>query len=190
MPKRIQPLAYDKNGVAFVCNACMAQRLASDSTDKLYRLLSHLNRDMTAQIKHSSLPVAIKVKKAAGLKNRMERIDSAINELMSALYTIAADIEDHSDHAHAQLKQQKNARVRGAKAKLAKDPKQAAKAQVKKHWEKWKSGALPKRIRTTEQFAIECMRLWPELTSVKVICGWSATWNKEAKSKRTTQPAS
>jgi hypothetical protein len=192
MPRRIKPLAYDENGRSFVCSVCLARNLAQDSTEELYRLLRHVRRDMESQIRRSDTPMAVKVRKAAGLRNRMERIDSAINSLLSALYTVAAEIEDHSDHAHYELKQQKIARISGARAKLAKDPKQAAKVEVKKHWEKWKTGRLSKNIKTTEQFAMDCMRQWPTLTSAKVICGWSAAWNKETRAnlQKKTQPAS
>jgi tRNA A37 threonylcarbamoyladenosine dehydratase len=161
----------------------MARGLAEESTDELYRLLGHLKRDMESQIKKSNDPMAVKVRKAAGLRNRFERIDSAIDGVLSALYTITADAEEHSHHAHAELKEHRKARISGARAKLAKDPKQAAKVEVKKHWENWKTGRLPKNIKTTEQFAMDCMRQWPALTSAKVICAWSATWNKEARAK-------
>lgn len=69
----------------------------------------------------------------------------------------------------------------GAETKLARDPKQAAKAKAKKLWLERRAGRHPS-LRTNEQFAIECMRLWPELTSLAVIAGWCTKWNKEAQS--------
>ncbi|WP_139351631.1 hypothetical protein [Rhodanobacter sp. C06] len=71
-------------------------------------------------------------------------------------------------------------------AKLAKDPVQAAKAMAYKLWQERHAGKHPK-LRTNEQFAMECMHRWPVLTSAKVICGWCTEWNKEAKK---SQPAS
>lgn len=75
----------------------------------------------------------------------------------------------------------------GAKAKLESDPKQAAKAEAHKLWQEQYDGKHPE-LRTNEQFAAECMRRWPKLTSAKVILGWCTQWNKEAKRK--SQPAS
>ncbi|MEP6908062.1 MAG: hypothetical protein ABI858_08800 [Pseudoxanthomonas sp.] len=73
----------------------------------------------------------------------------------------------------------------GAASKLAKDPRQAAKAGAFKLWKERYAGKHPK-LRTNEQFATEVMRLWPVLPSSKVICGWCTVWTKEQK----TQPAS
>lgn len=61
-----------------------------------------------------------------------------------------------------------------------KDPKQKAKAEAKELWNEWKAGKHP-NIRRVEDFATEVRRLWPELTSAKVIEGWSAKWSKAAK---------
>jgi hypothetical protein len=76
---------------------------------------------------------------------------------------------------------------KGAAAKNANDPKQAAKAAARELWQQWKLGSLPK-IRTTEQYAVEVMRRWPVLKSAKNICEWSAAWNKEAADKRKANP--
>ena len=70
-----------------------------------------------------------------------------------------------------------------AQAKLANDPVQAAKAEAFKLWQERHAGKHPK-LGTNEQFATECMRRWPVLTSSKVICGWCTAWTKEAKAKQ------
>lgn len=64
-----------------------------------------------------------------------------------------------------------------------KDGKQAAKAEVKELWKERRAGKHLK-LRTNEQFAMECMRRWPTLTSLKVILGWCTTWNKEARASK------
>lgn len=74
-----------------------------------------------------------------------------------------------------------------AQAKLARDPVQAAKAQAFRFWQERRAGKHP-RLRTNEQFAMECMRRWKALTSPKVILGWCTKWNKEARQQ--SQPAS
>lgn len=73
-----------------------------------------------------------------------------------------------------------------AQARHATDPKASAKAEALKLWQDRRAGKYPK-LRTNEQFAMECMRRWPVLTSAKVICGWCTEWNKAAKK---SQPAS
>lgn len=69
-----------------------------------------------------------------------------------------------------------------AAIKLARDPKQSAKVAVFALWQDRRAGKHPK-LRTNEQFAVECMRRWPVLTSAKVILGWCTQWNKQAKRK-------
>jgi len=71
---------------------------------------------------------------------------------------------------------------RGAAARLERSPKQVAKAEAKKFWKDRHDGKHPK-LRTNEQFAMECMRRWPALTSTKVILGWCTAWGKEARPK-------
>jgi hypothetical protein len=66
----------------------------------------------------------------------------------------------------------------------ASDPTQIAKAEARKLWNERHAGKHPK-LRTNEQFAIECMHRWPEeLTSAKVILGWCTEWNKAAKARK------
>lgn len=70
-----------------------------------------------------------------------------------------------------------------AAAKQARDPKQAAKTEAFKLWTDRHAGKHP-NLRTNEQFAAECMRRWPVLTSAKVILGWCTDWNKAAKVRK------
>lgn len=74
-------------------------------------------------------------------------------------------------------------RKNGAARRLNNDPVQGAKAQAHELWRERYDGKHPK-LRTNEQFAMECMRRWPdELKSLKVILGWCANWNKQEKQK-------
>lgn len=88
--------------------------------------------------------------------------------------------------AHHQLG--KEERSKAGKSRQEKDPvlraKAEAKAEAKKLWQERRDGKHPK-LRTNEQFAIECMRHWPVLTSSQVICRWCAQWGKDAKAKST-----
>jgi hypothetical protein len=70
-----------------------------------------------------------------------------------------------------------------AKAKKVNDPKQLAKLEAKKLWIERHEGHRT-NLKTVAMFADEVLRLWPELTSHKVVCGWSAEWGKEAKKRR------
>lgn len=76
----------------------------------------------------------------------------------------------------------KDERSMGGKRRAANDPKTSAKADAFELWKERCAGKHPK-LRTNEQFAMECMRRWPALTSIKVICGWCTVWTKEAKSQ-------
>lgn len=67
-----------------------------------------------------------------------------------------------------------------AERKLAKDPKQAAKDEAKKLWLERRAGKHPD-LRWNWQFAAECVRRWPVLTSPDTIKGWCTKWEKEAR---------
>jgi len=67
-----------------------------------------------------------------------------------------------------------------AAARVANDPKQIAKSKAFQLWKDRHVGKHPS-LRTNEQFAMECLRQWPQLTSIKVILGWCTTWTKEEK---------
>lgn len=69
----------------------------------------------------------------------------------------------------------------GGKARHANDPKAGAKAAALTLWKERRAGQHPK-LRTNEQFAMECMRRWPELTSVAVITRWCTEWNRKENS--------
>lgn len=74
--------------------------------------------------------------------------------------------------------------AKGGAAKKANDKKAAAKEKALALWMERHAGKH-KKLRTVELFAIEVMRQWPELTSPKVICGWSAKWTKDVREGRT-----
>jgi hypothetical protein len=74
--------------------------------------------------------------------------------------------------------------VEHSEIRWASDPKQAAKAEARNLWNERHAGKHP-RLRTNEQFAIECMRRWPALRSAAVITGWCTAWTKAAKGRKT-----
>lgn len=127
MPTRIKPLAYDEDGYSHTCKACMARRIAEGATDDLARALTHVFRDAGAAIRGSGQPLAVKVRKQAGLNLRREKVDAAVNTLLGAFYDMWADLEDIADHERAAVRDFTEARKKGALAKLARDPAQAAK---------------------------------------------------------------
>lgn len=77
-----------------------------------------------------------------------------------------------------------DARRKGGKQKLIKNPDAKAKADAKagalELWKEWQHAKHP-NLRRVQDFATEVMRRWPILTSAKVIEGWSAKWTKQAK---------
>lgn len=79
-------------------------------------------------------------------------------------------------------------RAAGGNIKQARDPKQVAKVEARKLWNERHAGKHP-TLRTNQQFAMECMRRWPVLTSAAVIAGWCTAWNKASKARK-PQPAS
>lgn len=108
---------------------------------------------------------------------------AAMNEMWDRATSALIDVCYHECERRAlapDLTRSKD-KSKQAKARHAKDPKQAAKAGALELWKERHAGKHPK-LRTVEQFAIEVMRRWPdELQSAKVICGWSAAWTKAVK---------
>ena len=68
--------------------------------------------------------------------------------------------------------------VKGAKAKLANDPKQLAKAKVKECWDEWQM--KPANYKGKSAFAKDMMAKFEELDSQAVITRWCGQWEKEA----------
>lgn len=112
-------------------------------------------------------------------------VTEAWTYVVDARFAADALISQQTDIEMIKLDRTGNAK-RMVAAKLAKDPVQAAKAKAYKLWLERHAGKHP-NLRTNEQFAMECMRRWPVLTSSKVITGWCTEWNKAAKK---TQSAS
>jgi hypothetical protein len=77
-----------------------------------------------------------------------------------------------------------DARRRGGRQKLLKNPDAKAKADAKaaalELWKEWQHAKHP-NLRRVQDFATEVMRRWPILTNAKVIEGWSAKWTKQTK---------
>jgi hypothetical protein len=78
-----------------------------------------------------------------------------------------------------------NAR-KAARAALKNNPIQRAKEEVKWFWWEYSTRKYPK-MRTNEQFAIEVLRRWPELTSLRVVLTWCTEWKKEVKRFSSTE---
>jgi hypothetical protein len=67
----------------------------------------------------------------------------------------------------------------GAKAKLANDPKQVAKREVKEWWIRWR--ANPTWYQGKSSFARAMLDKYPDLSSQPVIEGWCRAWEKEER---------
>jgi hypothetical protein len=70
----------------------------------------------------------------------------------------------------------------GAKAKLAKDPKQRAKREVKEWWFRWREN--PGWYTGKSDFARAMLDKFPTLTNQPVIADWCRKWEKEAGKER------
>lgn len=134
MSKRVKPLAYGPDGYSYECKACLARKIVEDSVGEFDRNFRHVMRDVEALIKQSGKPVAVKVRKYAGMQIRRERMLGAINGLLSAFYDVWAALEDRADHESAKVAEFTDARRRGAKGKQKNDPVQAAKAVAAGLW--------------------------------------------------------
>lgn len=136
MTARIKPLAYDDDGYSHACKACMAREIVDESVAEMDRSLRHVFRDMDSLIKASPNPLAVRVRKRAGLDIRREKIIGALNQLLAAFYDVWAELEDVADHERETVKTFRKARVKGARNKHANDPAQAARKDAEKHWPK------------------------------------------------------
>ena len=131
MAKRIKPLAYDADGYSHVCKSCLARGIAEDATASLDRTLRHLFRDAESAIRNSCDPLAVKVRKRAGLELRREKIDAAIDGLLGAMYDMWAELETEADHERATVSAFRKARQHGARKMREQSPKAQADAAAK-----------------------------------------------------------
>lgn len=75
----------------------------------------------------------------------------------------------------------------GAKNRWAKDPKTAAKQQVKQCWDMWH--ADPKRYRSKKEFAFDMLSKYEKLSNPETIQRWCRDWHADAASSVTILPA-
>ena len=112
------------------------------------------------------------------LAERLRDSSEASEIRRSADRYVIRELAEHVDRTRQQRRE-------GGMIRHSRDPKQAAKAKAHKLWLERYAGKHPK-LRTNDQFAMECMRQWPALTSIGTIKGWCTEWTKAEKS----QPAS
>lgn len=75
-------------------------------------------------------------------------------------------------------------RSRGGREKARKDPKFQAMRKAKRFFNEWADGKH-RSIRTNDQFAMECVRRFPELTSVSYIAkNRVPAWRKERREEK------
>ena len=153
----------------------MANALSSSMEHDELASLAANALDMIGQLESLFESMSGALKASVDNKEELESLHSAEAKLLRKLLHYAPRA------ARTELAQ------RGGNAKKANSEKTEAKDKAFALWTEWDAGKRP-QLRTTEQFATEVMRQWPQLKSAKVICGWSARWRREARARRTTNP--
>ncbi len=97
------------------------------------------------------------------------------NAMQSVLIAAKEGMEE-AMLAGSSLQKKSQARS-GAKAKLAKDPKQAAKSLVKECWDKWQQ--KPISYKGKSAFAKDMMTKYEVLDSQVVITRWCSEWERK-----------
>lgn len=154
MTARIKPLAYADDGYSHACKACMARAIVDQSVSEMHRTMRHVFRDMDSLIRASAHPIAVKIRKRAGLDIRRGKMFDALDKLLGAFFDVWEELETIADHERDAVKTFRKARVKGAKSKHAKDPAQAARRDARKHWPK-----AAQRGMTALEFHSELVRL-------------------------------
>ncbi|GHC88209.1 hypothetical protein GCM10007320_35140 [Pseudorhodoferax aquiterrae] len=114
------------------------------------------------------LDSAIRATQALGYARECEHLASALIHL---------GLSEASEREALVVPLRKEFALAGAKAKLAKDPKQEAKREVKEWWLSWR--ANPALYPGKSSFARAMLDKYPDLSSQPVIEGWSRSWEKE-----------
>jgi hypothetical protein len=110
-------------------------------------------------------------------------IDDVIDVFGAAWhFALVARSLNRQDMGHQFDIKSRSARMsRAAANRYSKDPKQAAKAQVKECWRRWRE-EQPDSYRRTTWFARDMLAKWPnELTSEAVVSRWVREWDREAR---------
>lgn len=147
-----------------------------DATNVLGRTLGHVFRDAESLIRESSKPLAVKVRKNAGLELRREKINEAINELLGAFYDVWEALENDADHERETVKKFRDARSKGAAVKLARDPTQLMKMAIKVEWKAWQSDRG--LFRYPRDFRREMLLKYPDAVD-GTLKNWMSGWGRE-----------
>lgn len=94
-------------------------------------------------------------------------------------------LNERARSSRVELVTQTLARQHGAREKLKRDPKQAAKAQARKLWQDWQAGRTLHK--SGAAFARHVVRELPILESTKVVERWTREWKAACKN---SHPAS
>lgn len=106
------------------------------------------------------------------------RVDAAATEILARLDYALLRRQILSENAQkaGQQKKEKNPTARA---------KHAVRQKAFELWEKREHGRLGPdlraALRTEEQFAMEVVRLWPDLTTIGTVRKWSTEWRKQAR---------
>lgn len=108
--------------------------------------------------------------------SEVEKLDDSLRTLRSAEEILTERmLEFANNRPHVQA-------VKAARAKLANDPKQAAKAKAFKLWQQWQTGV--ERHRSGAAFARHVVKVLPTLESTSVVERWVTRWRRDAKFKK------
>lgn len=102
------------------------------------------------------------------------------NNFKRSLFRFARSTYLHGRHASACIAQEREwgRAQKAAYAKLAKDPKQAAKVLVRECWDLWQLD--PTRYKGPTKFANDMIEKYEELESRDVVMRWCRVWKNEA----------
>lgn len=110
------------------------------------------------------------------------RDSSSFGDAISQITEMAWLAEEIKNRPLMEQKARKDVARNAASAKLAKDPKQAAKREVRKLWDDWQSGRTLHK--SAAAFARHVVDSTPAIESEESVKRWEREWRKEAKSKR------
>jgi len=105
-----------------------------------------------------------------------EALGHAREFLRLATAVLTTPAVEHADHEALVVPLRQEFALAGAKAKLAKDPRQAAKREVKEWWIRWR--ANPAWYQSKSSFARAMLDKFPVLSSQPVIEAWCRQWER------------
>lgn len=174
-PKQLEPTPIHEMGFDWLAYACAKALLSVIKAGAPTEILAELSVDFVDMLNYSIL-LAID----DALISYQLGQGSAFGDAVAEIVEMASLANEIKSRPLVEQKARKDVARNAAAAKLANDPKQAAKRDARRLWEDWQSGrTLHKSAAAFARYVVDTI---PAIESEESVRRWGREWRKEPKS--------